>query len=102
MLLSAPDGSGFLDREEVATLAEKMNLALSEGELDEAMDTMDADGSGEIDFDEFAEWWVEHGEERSRWMQVRPSSFDNPKLTTILGHEWLTIKPDDMVSAREV
>ena len=64
------DGSGLLDEEEVAKLAEKMGYELDPGELSEAMYQMDADGSGEVDFDEFAEWWMEYGDEKSKWMQM--------------------------------
>eukprot|EP01052_Picozoa_sp_SAG31_P006952 SAG31_NODE_326_length_17664_cov_10.038543_11_plen_360_part_00 len=54
----------------MAALAEKMGYELSEMELKEAMYAMDADGSGEVDFDEFAEWWIECGEEKSKWMEL--------------------------------
>ena len=51
------DGSGFLDRDEIAALAKRLGVEFSERELDEAMAEMDADGGGEIDFEEFAAWW---------------------------------------------
>lgn len=40
-----------------ARLARDLGLPLSKREIDEAMREMDEDGSGEIDFDEFAGWW---------------------------------------------
>jgi NACalpha-BTF3-like transcription factor len=52
------DGSGTLEREEIASLAEEMDTPLTERELDVAMMAMDADGSGEVDFDEFSEWYA--------------------------------------------
>jgi Ca2+-binding EF-hand superfamily protein len=51
------DGSGFLDREEVATLSERLGAPLTKVKLDAAMADMDEDGSGEVDFEEFTEWW---------------------------------------------
>jgi calmodulin len=52
------DGSGSLDRDEVASLSQILGLKLSPPELDAAMVQMDADGSGEVDLDEFVAWWV--------------------------------------------
>ena len=51
------DGSGELDREEIAALTEKMGTRFNDEELDEAMQDMDADGSGEVDFEEFQAWF---------------------------------------------
>lgn len=52
------DGSGTLEREEIDMLAKEMDTPLTERELDVAMATMDADGSGEVDFEEFSEWYL--------------------------------------------
>lgn len=51
------DGSGLLDREEVASLSTQLGAPLTKVKLDAAMADMDEDGSGEVDFDEFREWW---------------------------------------------
>ena len=51
------DGGGTLDRGEIKALADKLGVAMSKRELDLAMKEMDEDGSGEVDFEEFAEWW---------------------------------------------
>lgn len=53
------DGSGSLDRDEVAALAQELGLQLSAEELDQAMAEMDADGNGDIDYDEFSSWWLQ-------------------------------------------
>jgi calmodulin len=53
------DGGGTLSRDEVVELGEKLGLYFHGTELDEAMAAMDEDGSGEVDFHEFYEWWVE-------------------------------------------
>jgi calmodulin len=52
------DGGGTLSRDEVVVLGEKLGLYFHGTELDEAMAAMDEDGSGEVDFHEFYEWWV--------------------------------------------
>ena len=51
------DGSGFLDREEIAQLSVELGKPLTEAELDKAMLSMDADGSGEVDLEEFVGWF---------------------------------------------
>ena len=51
------DGSGFLERDEIKRLAHAVGQELGEHELDEAMKEMDADGSGEVDFEEYYAWW---------------------------------------------
>jgi hypothetical protein len=51
------DGSGTLDRDEIATMAKQLGSPLSESALDEAMAEMDLDGSGEVDFEEFYAWF---------------------------------------------
>ena len=50
------DGSGLLDRDEVAVLAQRLGQELTDKQLDRAMAKMDTDGSGEIDFEEFKDW----------------------------------------------
>jgi|EP01049_Picozoa_sp_SAG25_P008512 hypothetical protein len=51
------DGSGSLDREEVRAVLLKMGRHVTEAQLNDAVDDMDEDGSGHIDYDEFEEWW---------------------------------------------
>jgi calmodulin len=51
------DGSGLLEREEVRKVMLELGYDLSQDELDAAMAEMDADGSGGVDYDEFAKWW---------------------------------------------
>ncbi len=54
------DGNGTLDRGEISELGEAMmGESMTEEQLDVAMAVMDADGSGEVDFDEFFSWWTE-------------------------------------------
>eukprot|EP01052_Picozoa_sp_SAG31_P034190 SAG31_NODE_3959_length_3718_cov_1.526389_1_plen_265_part_00 len=52
------DNSGTLDNTEIRTLAHKLGRFLTRSELDRAMCEMDADGSGEIEFEEFRDWWA--------------------------------------------
>eukprot|EP01052_Picozoa_sp_SAG31_P023858 SAG31_NODE_1992_length_6709_cov_3.654870_8_plen_251_part_00 len=53
------DGSGTLDRTEIERLASRLGVTLRKKELDAAMEAMDDDGSGEVDFEEFLDWWRE-------------------------------------------
>eukprot|EP01051_Picozoa_sp_SAG22_P002373 SAG22_NODE_104_length_20159_cov_5.877517_12_plen_109_part_00 len=53
------DDGGFLDRGEIRQMAVLMGKNLSEKELWQAMSEMDEDGSGEVDFEEFYEWWMD-------------------------------------------
>ena len=50
-------GGGTLCRDEIAALAVKLGKRLSKKELDEAMNDMDEDGSNEVDYEEFSDWW---------------------------------------------
>lgn len=52
------DGSGILERSEVSHVIEAaLDRQATQEELDKAFAEMDVDGSGEIDFNEFSEWW---------------------------------------------
>ena len=53
---SQADDSGCLEEDEVATLSAEMGHRFSASELRRAMEIMDNDGSGEIDFKEFYEF----------------------------------------------
>ena len=59
------DGGGTIDAGELSVLAERMGLGLSEAELANAVKEMDADNSGEIDFEEFFRWYTSGGESSS-------------------------------------
>lgn len=51
------DGSGSIDRRELARLLEALGQALSEEELEIALGAVDANRSGRISWDEFKAWW---------------------------------------------
>ena len=51
------DGGGSLDRVEITHLAEKLGIAMTPLELNEAFTQMDPDGSGEVDYVEFKDWF---------------------------------------------
>ena len=50
------DGSGTLERDEVAVLAQRLGHKLTDKQLTRAMSEMDSDGDGGVDFDEFKDW----------------------------------------------
>jgi hypothetical protein len=51
------DGSGEIDKAELAVLCKKLGRKLNPRELDEAMREMDTDGSGSVDYEEFRAWF---------------------------------------------
>ena len=51
------DGSGVLDRDEVAQVAASLGTELNEKQLNEAMEAMDGDCSGEVSLVEFIAWF---------------------------------------------
>merc|ERR1719321_846314 len=53
------DRSGYIDVKELKELLEKLGEELSEEELDQAFRELDQDGSGEIEFFEFVEWFIQ-------------------------------------------
>jgi hypothetical protein len=68
------DNSGALDKDELDMAARKLGVALTQREIDAGFAAMDNDGNGEVDFDEFFEWFKELKKkdrtERSGWAQV--------------------------------
>lgn len=52
------DRSGYIDVKELKGLLEKLGEELSQEELDQAFKELDSDGSGEIEFFEFVEWFT--------------------------------------------
>lgn len=57
-------GVGSLDREEVRGLMNELGRPMADHELDTAMQLMDEDGGGTVDFDEFRKWfsWLVDGD----------------------------------------
>eukprot|EP01043_Picozoa_sp_COSAG02_P051103 COSAG02_NODE_5338_length_4423_cov_20.602220_1_plen_422_part_10 len=54
------DGNGLLDKSEVRQLFESMNLEVTDAQHEKAFREMDDDCNGEVDFDEFHEWYANH------------------------------------------
>lgn len=52
------DENGRIDRAEFGQLMNALGADAPKAELDMGFDLIDADDDGEIDFDEFAKWWV--------------------------------------------
>ena len=70
------DGNGTLERDELEQAAERLGQHMSPDELDAAMAEMDADGSGEVDFEEFMAWWERHRDDPGGGLFG--GLFDNP------------------------
>ena len=51
------DGGDTIDAGELRTLMQKLGKYLTARELELAVQVIDADGSGEIDYEEFHAWW---------------------------------------------
>ena len=109
------DGSGALDIDEVAELCRSLGKSLSKKEVHAALEAMDADGSGEISFEEFQPWWeVENAKvakkreavgsfDLSRICEASLDPEDGKKETlhvAILG-KMLTLKADDKAAAKQ-
>eukprot|EP01043_Picozoa_sp_COSAG02_P059618 COSAG02_NODE_7632_length_2925_cov_1.298655_3_plen_70_part_00 len=66
------DEGGTLDRDEIRDLARSLGNQLTDAQLDQAMVEMDEDGSGEVDFEEFFDWYAtcaSHCGLSHRWLQ---------------------------------
>lgn len=51
------DGGGSLDRKELAMGLFSLGIWLHPAETAALLDALDEDGGGEIDLDEFSNWW---------------------------------------------
>ena len=58
------DGNGLLDPEELKQLTSKLGLDLTEDQVTKVMAEIDADGSGEVDFEEFFDWYVDQKDKK--------------------------------------
>lgn len=52
------NGDGTLSRDEISLLFERLNAGISKDEINVVMEAVDADKSGSVDIDEFANWLV--------------------------------------------
>ena len=52
----------------------------AQDELTAAMGAMDSDGSGEVEYNEFLEWWVRQDPEAQRQLRLLTSLGDFDKL----------------------
>jgi hypothetical protein len=51
------DGSGAIDKEELALLSKELGNELTDEELEKALKDLDLNGDGVIDFKEFSRWY---------------------------------------------
>ena len=74
------DGSGGIDRTELAALTRQLGSPFTEQELDEAMREMDEDGSGDVDFEEFSAWFSDADKSGSKLARmVADTGRDEPR-----------------------
>ncbi len=52
------DRSGHICEAELGTLLEKLGVEATPGEVSALFSELDQDGSGEVDFGEFLDWYV--------------------------------------------
>jgi hypothetical protein len=70
------DGSGLLNGAEVRQVMKQMGVSQSDHEFSSTMTALDTDGSGELDFDEFLQWWLaQDTEAQKQLMQLQQLSF---------------------------
>ena len=72
------DGSGCLDRNEIAVLCQRMGRTQSEEAIRHALTVMDTNHNGEVDWNEFVVWWTwtaQHEEEVA--LGHRPEDYPN-------------------------
>ena len=93
------DKGGTLDQEEIGRMATVLGIPMSKGELEQAMIEMDEDGSGDVDFEEFAAWWPQLEGKNEALMNALqnklegidvPVKFEDATMT-------LTIVPQDLI-----
>ena len=51
------NGDGLLDRDEMVALAKKLGLSMKKKDIDRALQEMDSNNDGSVDFAEFLNWW---------------------------------------------
>jgi hypothetical protein len=72
------DGSGALDRNEVAEVMKSMGKPVDDAGLEAAMLEIDKDGSGEVEFEEFLAWWQQQDPEaQKQLMMLQDLNFDD-------------------------
>ena len=68
------DGSGAIDKDEMAELITVLNVPMKDEELDKLMDELDADGGGGVDFEEFYNWFINEADKQRKkngWSYVK-------------------------------
>ena len=76
------NGDGHLDRAEVTQVFKDMGKELTEAEAETVFGEMDADGSGEIEFEEAFSWWENQDPEAQAALQesVKAMKFELDEL----------------------
>ena len=69
------DGSGQIDEEELANMLTQLCIPMNAEEVHKLATDMDADGSGDIDFGEFLDWYCGDGSDTSGGMTLGDAMF---------------------------
>ena len=93
------DKGGTLDQEEIGRMATLLGIPMSKGELEQAMIEMDEDGSGTVDFEEFAAWWPKLEGKNEALMNALQNKLDGVNVPVKFEDAimTLTIIPQDMI-----
>lgn len=92
------DGSGLLDRDETKALIVKLFPGISDAEFEIAFAKMDDDGSGEVDFDEFATWWKKELKEKGAELEARMTKVREEMKLKNMAMQLYNAGPDDDTS----
>jgi len=79
------DGSGAIDKEELAELSKELGHELTEEELEKALKDLDLNGDGVIDVKEFSRWYFTGMKEfnGSRRNMLKAGGFASKLISTV-------------------
>eukprot|EP01041_Mallomonas_annulata_P005712 gene5712-11530_t len=85
------DGSKSIDRQELKVLLSVLKVELTEEKLDKLLRELDADGTEEIEFEEFYTWFVrEVHAKRSAWKQFTEGKLFNSSSSNMAFQQMVT------------
>ena len=70
------NNTGNMDSHELGALVYKLGVVLSAKERDAVIASLDTDGSGLLDYDEFLRWWL--SQDRLRLVSLNDAEVEHP------------------------